>query len=255
MPSITRHSASGVAATVRLAAVGVEAAAGPGRVGRQRVAGGARHGRRGPAGARRRRVADALQRQPHGPVEADQALRRVGHVAGDVVLAADHLVPQRLDERPREAARHRRDQADPQAGQAGREHRYGEDDAPGQPGDGGVARIISSYVRTSGPPMSKVRLTSAGSAGAADEVAQHVADGDRLDPDAHPAGRDHHRQALGQVAQHLERGRAGSDDHGGPQHRGRHAGGQQDARRPRARERRCGERSCSGTPGGFSPPR
>ena len=73
MPSITRHSASGDAATGAAAAVLVEAAAGPVRVGGQRVARRARHRRRRPAG-RHVGVADALQGQLDRAVEADQAL-------------------------------------------------------------------------------------------------------------------------------------------------------------------------------------
>ena len=76
--------------------------------------------------------------------------------------------------------------------------------------------------------MSKVRFTSAGSVGAAHQVAQDVADRDRLDPGAHPAGGDHHRQPLGEVAQHLEGQRPGPDHGGGAQCRGRDAAGQQD---------------------------
>ena len=51
----------------------------------------------------------------------------------------------------------------------------------------------------------------------ADEVAQHVADRDRLAPGVHPLRRDHHRQHLGEVAQHLEARRARADDHRGAQ--------------------------------------
>ena len=41
-------------------------------------------------------------------------------------------------------------------------------------------------------------------------------------------GRDHHRQPLGEVAQHLERRRSRAEHDRGPQHRGRHAGAEQD---------------------------
>lgn len=62
---------------------------------------------------------------------------------------------------------------------------------------------------------------------AADQVVQDVADGDRLDPGAEPAWGDHYRQAVGQVPQHLERRRAGPENHGRAQHRDRYAGCQQ----------------------------
>ena len=57
----------------------------------------------------------------------------------------------------------------------------------------------------------------------ADEVVEHVGDADRLAAGPHPAGRDHDRQALGQVAQDLERRAAGSDDHRRPELGDRHA--------------------------------
>ena len=75
--------------------------------------------------------------------------------------------------------------------------------------------------------MSKVRLTSGGRSAAADEVVQHVAHGDRLDPVVQPLRRDHRRQPRGEVAQHLERRRPRADDHRGLQHRRRHARGHQ----------------------------
>ena len=46
-------------------------------------------------------------------------------------------------------------------------------------------------------------------------------------------GRHHHRQPLGEVAQHLEAGRAGAEDDGGLQHGGRHAAARAGSRRPR----------------------
>ena len=57
----------------------------------------------------------------------------------------------------------------------------------------------------------------------ADEVVEHVGDPDRLAARCHPAGRDHDRQALGQVAQDLERRAARPDDHRRPELGDRHA--------------------------------
>ena len=48
-----------------------------------------------------------------------------------------------------------------------------------------------------------------------DEVAQDVADRDRLAAGVHPLRRHHHGQHLGEVAQHLEARRAGADHDGG----------------------------------------
>ena len=55
-----------------------------------------------------------------------------------------------------------------------------------------------------------------------DEVVQHVADGDRLDLVAHPAGGGHQGQRLGQVPDHLERRRTGADHDAGLENDGVH---------------------------------
>src|SRR5690606_360009 len=62
----------------------------------------------------------------------------------------------------------------------------------------------------------------------ADQVVQHVAHGDRLDPVVQPARGDHHGQALGEVPHHLEGGAAGAEDHRCAQHHRRHLAGQED---------------------------
>jgi len=89
--------------------VDVQRAARPVRVARQRVARSARHGCRRPS-RRHVGVLDAPQSEPHGTVEADEPARRVGDEARDVVLLADHLVHERLDERSGEPCRHGRDE-------------------------------------------------------------------------------------------------------------------------------------------------
>ena len=76
--------------------------------------------------------------------------------------------------------------------------------------------------------MSKVRLTSGRQVGGADEVVQHVAHGDRLDPVVEPLRRDHHRQPGREVAQHLERRRSRAEDDRRLQHRGRDAAREED---------------------------
>ena len=50
-----------------------------------------------------------------------------------------------------------------------------------------------------------------------DEVVEHVLDRDRLCLGAHPARRDHHRQALDQLAEHLEGEAARADHDRGPE--------------------------------------
>lgn len=154
---------------------------------------------------------------------------RVRDVPGDVVLPAHHLVPQRLGERPRDGGGHGRHEAHPVAGQAGREHGHRQDEATRQTRHGGVTEhhvAVREHLR---PADVEGPADVRGHAGAADQGAQHVPDGDGLDPGVHPARSDHDGQAFGEVAQHLEGGRAGADDHGRAQHRGRYAGVQEDA--------------------------
>ena len=80
-----------------------------------------------------------------------------------------------------------------------------------------------------------------GNARGTEEVAQHITNGDRLDARVDPPWRDHHRQPLGQVAQHLKRSRARSQDDRRPQHHRRHAGAQQDLAHLAARRQMRGQ--------------
>ena len=57
-----------------------------------------------------------------------------------------------------------------------------------------------------------------------DQVVEHVANGDGLNARVEPARADHHRQALGQVADDFERQAAGAHDHWRAKLRHRHAG-------------------------------
>lgn len=98
----------------------------------------------------------------------------------------------------------------------------------GQGGHGGVAAhhlLVREHVGTA-DVEGAADLGRHG--GAADEVAQDVADRDGLDARADPAGGDHDGEAFGQVAQHFEGGRAGTDDDGGAQDGGRHPGAEED---------------------------
>src|SRR5918995_546391 len=174
-------------------------------VGGQRIAGPSGDGGGGPAGGNVR-LAHPLQGQLDRPLEAGQPLRRICHIRGDVVLTADHLVSQRLHQRPGQSARHWRDQADPEAGQARGEERDRQYDPSWQPGNGGVAAHhvgVGKDVRT---PDVEGPIHIGRKRGATDQISQHISDGDRLNPAVHPAWGDHHRQALGEVAQHLEGG-------------------------------------------------
>ncbi len=207
--------------------VGVEAAAGPVGVGGQGVAGRAGHRSGGPAGGDLG-VPDPLERQGERLVDADRGTRRTGYVRGDVVFVADDFVAQRLGERPGDGARYRRDQADPVAREPGGQDRHGDDEAPGQPGHRRVPAHHVAVRDDVGAADVEGAVHVGGHGGAADEVAQDVADGDALDAGAHPAGRDHDRQPLGEVTEHFEGGGAGADDDGGAQHGRRHPGVQQD---------------------------
>lgn len=145
------------------------------------------------------------------------------------MLVADDLVLEGLREGAGDGAGHRGDQADPVAGEPRGEDGDGQDEPLGQPVDAGVAAHHVEVGEDVGAADVEGAADLGGHAGAADQVAQYVADGDGLDPGAHPAGGDHHGQSFGQVAEHLEGGRAGADDDGGAEHRGGDAGVQEDA--------------------------
>ncbi len=211
----------------RPALVDVERPARPVGVGRQRVARRAREGRRRPPGGDLA-VVDALQRQPDRPLHADEPLGRVGHEGADVVLAAHRLVLEGLDERLRDPGGDGCHEPDPEAGQARGEDGDRDDDPAREPGDPGV-RLHQLAVRQDVGATDVERARDVrGHVRAADEVAQHVADRDRLDPVRHPARRRHDGQPFREIAHHLERGRARAQDHRGLEHRRRDPGGEQD---------------------------
>ena len=117
--------------------------------------------------------------------------------------------------------RHRRDQIHPVRREPGREHR----DRDHQPTEAAEAGVRPHHVAVREDvgaadldDASHLRVVQR-----ADEVVEHVGDSDRLAAGPHPAGRDHDRQALGQVAQDLERRAAGPDDHRRPELGDRHA--------------------------------
>ncbi len=120
--------------------------------------------------------------------------------------------------------------ADPEGRQPRTQRPHRDQPPPAQPGD---ARVPMHHLRVRDDvrpadverPVHVEREHHRGG----DQVAQHVPDRDRLDPVADPPRRDHDRQPLGEVAQHLERRRAGPDDDRRAQHDGRHAAVQQDA--------------------------
>jgi len=68
--------------------------------------------------------------------------------------------------------------------------------------------------------MSHVRDVGTSAVAAGDQIVQHVADRDRLDLVVHPLRSGHHRQSVGQVADHLERRPSPTRHHTGLQHDG-----------------------------------
>ena len=123
-----------------------------------------------------------------GGVDAGQAIGRVGHVAGDVVLAADRLVHEAGHERPGDRVGDRGDHSDPEGRQAGSQGTYGQDHPAAQPGDGGVTLhhfAVAEHVR----PADVEGAVGGGRepfGGRGDQVTKHITDGDGLDAVAHP---------------------------------------------------------------------
>ncbi len=214
--------------------VRVQTPARPVGIGGQRITGNPRCRRGGPPG-RHLRLTHPLQGEGEGCGERERTARAVRDVLRDVVLVADHFIAQGLGERTGDRGRDRRDQADPVAGQSGGEHRHGQDQPTGEPGD---PRVLLHHVPVrQGVGASDVEraVHLRGHRRAADQVAQHVPDRDRLDARRHPARGDHDpargdhdRQPLREVAQHLERRRTRTEDDRRAQDRRRHPRGEKD---------------------------
>lgn len=115
------------------------------------------------------------------------------------------------------------------ARQARGQHGDGDDEPPASPGDGGEALQhlpVGQHLR----PADVERAAHVGrQVRGADEIVQHVVDGDRLDPVVQPLRRDHGRQPGGEIAQHVERRGAVTDHDGCLEHRRGDARAEQDA--------------------------
>ena len=239
MPSITRHSASGGAPTTwprssayrlppaQSGSVGSGSLGAPGvEADDQRVATS--------ASLMRWRASRTARSNPISPSSGSGTYRAMSCSRQTTSLRSDSTSGRAS------AGRYRGDQADPVAGQAGRQQRH-RDDQPGrQAGRGGVA-LHHLRVREDVRAADVERpVGPLGNRHGADEVAQHVPDRDRLDAGAHPARRRHDRQPLGEVAQHLEGRRSRADDHRGPESHRRHRRSEQDPLdlRPRPQVRR-----------------
>ena len=134
----------------------------------------------------------------------------------------------------------RRDEVEPVRGQLRTGHGRREDEEPPPPRHG---RELAHELLV-GQRLQPDRVVDLARGlpvrGQAHEVGDEVAEGDRLAARSHPARRDHDRQVVDEVADHLERSRAGPDDDAGAQlghgHRGRRAAARRSSR-PRAQVR------------------
>ena len=94
---------------------------------------------------------------------------------------------------------------DPQRRQPRRQQGHLHDDPRREPGHVGVPAHHLRVGEHVGAADIEAAADLSRQRGTADQVTQHVMDGDRLDAGVHPFGGDHARQALGEVAEHLER--------------------------------------------------
>ena len=145
----------------------------------------------------------------------EQAARRV--------VAHDDLAAEALDERPRDGRRDRRHEMDPVRRQHRSEHRH-RLQAPAQ-----TARLrVAEHHVAVGAHVGAADLDHAAGAlrhvQGLHEVPQQVVHADGLHLRVHPLRADHHRQTLGEVADHLEGDAPGPHDDGGAELGDRHAG-------------------------------
>ena len=160
----------------------------------------------------------------HGaPQGIDVRQRLKAERPGRLRMTHDDLVAEALDQGPGDRSRHGRDQVHPVRGESGRQHGHGDHEPP----EAAQARVHPHHVAV-GEHVRAADLDDAGHlrmVEGADEIREHVTDPDRLAPGGNPAGRDHDRQPLRQVAQDLERCASGPDDDCGPELRDRHPAG------------------------------
>ena len=182
-----------------------------------------------------------LQRHPHRlavAVERDRQQR------GQLVRPLRHeIVDEAVDQRSRHARRRRRHHVEPVRGQPRAEHRRGHDPQPPphRPREPAQHPLVGQRLRphrVEDAARRRLRVREPR------QPLDQVGESDRLAARAHPARRDHDRQVVDEVADHLERRRAGADDDASPQlGDGRAARSQPLARlAPRAQVRRRGAR-------------
>ena len=139
--------------------------------------------------------------------------RDPGEVAARRVVLHDHFVMQPVDQRSRDRRRNRGDEMHPIRREPRREERN--DDHPAV--QTAHFRILQHQVAVGqnvGAADLVGRRIVAGPLQGGDEIRDHVAVPDRLDARDDPLRRDHHGQAFGQIANHLEGDAAGTNDDG-----------------------------------------
>ena len=139
------------------------------------------------------------------------------------VVAHHRLVAQSLDEGARDLRRDRRDQVDPVRRERRREHGH-RLQVPRETAGVGIAEHHLAVGEHVGAADLHHSSRARGRLEGGDQVLEEVVDGDGLHAREHPLRADHHRQTLGEVADHLERDAAGADHHGGAELGDRHAG-------------------------------
>ncbi len=160
---------------------------------------------------------DVVARRPidRQPQRVRKRQRIEPEPGGRFRVSHDDLGPQSFDEGPGDARRHGRDEVDPVRTQPRCQDGYRDH----QPAQAAHPRVRPHHVAV-GQDIGAADLDDAGHLGMLerpDQVVEDVGDPDRLAACADPAGRDHHRQPLGQVAKDLERRTARADDHRGPE--------------------------------------
>jgi hypothetical protein len=110
----------------------------------------------------------------------------------------------------------RRHEPEPETREPGREERHRDDPAA----DAELQRVLAHQLLVGdlvGAADLEHRAAVELDVKSRDEVIEHVLDRDRLRRGAHPARRDHHRQALDQLAKHFEGEAARADHDRGPE--------------------------------------
>jgi hypothetical protein len=152
----------------------------------------------------------AVQRPPDGGVEVGQSDR---HQSPDAVVLDNHGVVQAADQGACDPRRYVRHQPDPVRGEPRREdgHRNDQRRPSGCDPGGPLEDLpVGEDLRAADlEGLARRRRHSEH----ADEVGDDVADGHGLTAGPNPAGRHHHREPLGELADHLEaRGAVADDD-------------------------------------------